>query len=199
MLMSRALLAGLAVFVAAPIAAHASPANVPAVRLLSVGKRSRMCQSFEKLKLVEAETQTLLRCADSDVTLVSGAKNLRVRTAKTTVVPFYAEGLDMHCGLAVITAAGAFVPDATAMFGCGSQRSKSDWDSQQASLTATANGVVTWVVHQTQRDPMNARRVSKTTDVVVCRDGALPACATIHRAGHLTAARALRGTRISWP
>lgn len=142
-------------------------------------------------RATEVETARALRCSSTDV--VDGAKAIaRAR-------PFYAEGLDMHCGLAITTDKGVFLPPVAAMFGCGSQRSRSDWDVRQRSLGVETLGGVTatvWIVDLTQT-PAGAgkKSVTRSTAVVACRGGDRPACAVVVGDRGLTS----RDVEIRWP
>lgn len=158
---------------------------------------------------IEVETNHALACtrATGDEAPVRGATGATARGAITRAEPFFAEGLDMHCGLAITTPAGVFLPPVSGMFGCGSQRSRSDWELRQTSLTVSkVAGVLEaiWVVSEKQTaDPLNIGgtgpiKTYRATNIVVCRAGDRPACAVIRRDGVVTLARVLRETSIDW-
>lgn len=157
---------------------------------------------------VEVETDHALACVRPSRDEEPVEKTSTVKKKGIGAAPFYAEGLDMHCGLAITTAAGVFLPPVDGMFGCGSQRSRADWDLRQSSLSfTTIDGVmvVAWVVSEKQTaDPRNIGGTGPTqtyraTNVVVCRAGDRPACAVIRRNGTVSLAAALRDTAIRWP
>ena len=164
------------------------------------------CEAWNQ---TEVETDHSLACSrpSLDEAPVSGATAVITRGA-ITASPFYAEGLDMHCGLAITTTAGVYLPPVTGMFGCGSERSRSSWDLRQKSLTiAKVDGVsaAIWVVAEKQTsDPRNIGgtgpiKTYRATNILVCRGGSRPACAVIRTSGDVTLSRALGDTAIRWP
>ena len=68
---------------------------------------------------VEVETDHALAChrASGDEAPVGGSKAVEARGEITSATPFFAEGLDMHCGLAITTKAGVYLPPVDGMFG----------------------------------------------------------------------------------
>jgi hypothetical protein len=183
----------------------ADPGTVIALPMLGPSPdREAACEAWTGQS--EGYTSQTVKCTDLEV--IDGAKartkgNIRAEA-------FYAEGLDVHCGLAVRTDAGVWLPPIGSMFGCGSMRSKSSWWLRQISLrprTVAGTPTIVWVVGSEQeydkswfdRCDDDCVSVTRGTDVIICRGGDKPACATIHRDGTVKLDKILAETTIRWP